>query len=231
MLSVMKTEERGLARRLRHEEGLPIKEIARRVGVSKSSVSLWVRDIELTEEQQQVLRDRNPAYNRQLSGTMIQAANRRAERIAYQDAGRRRAAEGNALHLAGCMLYWAEGAKNRNQVGFSNSDPDVVRFFVDFLRAQFDVRPVEIALTCYLFADHLQRQREIERFWLEVAGLPQTSLRKSHVNVYSKYSQKKRRNRLPYGTVKVVVSRTRVVQSIYGAIQEYAGFTRPEWLE
>jgi hypothetical protein len=51
------------------------------------------------------------------------------------------------------------------------------------------------------------------------------------VNVYSKYSQKKRKNKLPYGTCRVVVSRTRVVQSIYGAIQEYAGFTRLAWLD
>jgi hypothetical protein len=66
--------------------------------------------------------------------------------------------------------------------------------------------------------------------WL-VMGLQANSLRKSHVNLYSKYSEKKRVNRLPYGTVKVVVNRTRIVQSIYGSIQEYAGFDRPAWLE
>jgi hypothetical protein len=51
------------------------------------------------------------------------------------------------------------------------------------------------------------------------------------VNVYSKYSQKKRRNKLPYGTCKLVYNDTRTMQSIYGAIQEYAGFDRPEWLD
>jgi hypothetical protein len=51
------------------------------------------------------------------------------------------------------------------------------------------------------------------------------------VNVYSKYSQKKRKNKLPYGTCRVVVHRTRVVQSIFGAIQEYGGFSRREWLD
>jgi hypothetical protein len=51
------------------------------------------------------------------------------------------------------------------------------------------------------------------------------------VNVYSKYSLKKRANKLPYGTCRVVVYRTRVVQSIYGAIQEYGGFDRPAWLD
>jgi transposase len=48
MFSGMKTVERDLARELRRVEGLPIKEIARRLVVSTSSVSYWVRDVELT---------------------------------------------------------------------------------------------------------------------------------------------------------------------------------------
>jgi hypothetical protein len=51
------------------------------------------------------------------------------------------------------------------------------------------------------------------------------------VNVYSKYSLKKRANKLPYGTCKLVVHSTRIVQTIYGSIQEYGGFDRPEWLD
>jgi len=35
---------------------------------------------------------------------------------------------------------------------------------------------------------------------------------------------------LPYGTTRVTVHSTRVVQIIYGSIQEYGGFKRPEWL-
>ena len=231
MFSKMKTAERQLARSIRRDEGAPIKEIARRVGVAPSSVSRWVRDIRLTPAQEQELLRRNPAYNRQLSGTAKQAANRRVERIAYQDDGRRLALQGEGCHVAGCMLYWAEGEKDRNAVRFSNSDPEMVRFFVSFLKTYFDLRDEEIRITCYLFADHVQRQREIEHFWLEVAQLSTQSLCKSYVNVYSKYSQKKRVNKLPYGTVRVTVTRTRVIQSIYGSIQEYAGFDREAWLE
>ena len=65
----------------------------------------------------------------------------------------------------------------------------------------------------------LERQQEIEQFWLETLE-----------RVYSEYSKKKRTNRLPYGTVRVCVHSTELVQSIYGAIQEYGGFERPEWL-
>jgi transposase-like protein len=227
----MKTEERKRARQLRRDEGLPIKEIARRVGVSTASVSVWVRDIELTAEQHEALRMKNPAHNQLLSGRAVAVANRRAERVAYQAGGRQAARRRNAQHLAGCMLFWAEGGKARNQLRFTNSDPEMIRFFVRFLRTCLDLRPEDIAITCNLFADHVSRQRENEFVWLATAGVPPSSLRKSTLNVYSKHSGRKRQNKLPYGTCRVTVSRTSITQHIFGAIQEYAGFRRDAWLE
>ena len=129
------------------------------------------------------------------------------------------------------MLFWAEGSNRRNGVRFTSSDPAMVRFFLEFLRRYFDFPDDAVRVTCNLFADHVGRQREIEHFWLELLELPRTCLCKSTVNVYSKHSQKKRKNKLPYGTCRLVVNRTSVVQSIYGSIQEYAGFDRPQWLD
>jgi hypothetical protein len=107
----------------------------------------------------------------------------------------------------------------------------MVGFFVKFLKTYWSLRDEDIRITCNLFADHAAEQRDIERFWLDIANLSRESLRRSTVNVYSKYSKKKRQNRLPYGTCRVTVCRTRVVQAIYGGIQEIAGFTRDAWLE
>ncbi|MBA2643261.1 MAG: hypothetical protein H0U82_10080 [Actinobacteria bacterium] len=136
------------------------------------------------------------------------------------------------LHVAGAMLYWAEGDKgSRNSARLTNSDPDLLVMFVRFLRTYFELPNEKLRVTCNLFADHLDRQVEIEQFWLDLLELPRTCLCKSSVNVYSKYSQKKRRNKLPYGTTRVGVNSTQVVQSIYGSIQEYGGFERPDWLD
>ena len=129
------------------------------------------------------------------------------------------------------MLFWAEGDKARNAVRLANSDPQVLRLFVRFLQECYGAEADRIAVTCNLFTDHADRRLEIEQFWLDTLKLPRTCLRPSIVNVYSKYSQKKRRNKLPYGTCKVVYCDTATVQSIYGAIQEYAGFDRPAWLD
>jgi len=129
------------------------------------------------------------------------------------------------------MLYWAEGGKNRNSIRLTNADPAVLAFFARFLREEFAVEDRAMTVYCNLFADHVDRQLEIEQFWLDTLGLPRSALRKSMVNVYSKYSEKKRANKLPYGTCRLVVYSSRIVQTIYGSIQEYGGFDRPEWLD
>lgn len=134
-------------------------------------------------------------------------------------------------YAAGCMLYWAEGAKARNTVKVINADPQVLVFFIRFLREEFAVPDDHFRVYCNLFTDHAGRQRQIEEFWLGELELPRACLRKTVLNTYSKYSQKKRQNRLPYGTTALVVHSTRIQQTILGSIQAYGGFDRPEWLD
>ncbi len=84
----VKLVEREAARRLRREDGLAMGVIAERLGVAKSSVSVWTRDIQLTEEQHERLRQANPIYNQQLRGQEGRRASARAARLAAQEHGR-----------------------------------------------------------------------------------------------------------------------------------------------
>ena len=59
--------------------------------------------------------------------------------------------------------------------------------------------------------------------------MPRSCLRKGAVNRTSKASLG-RRPPLVYGTARVTVCSTFLVQSIYGALQAYGGFERPDWL-
>jgi hypothetical protein len=129
------------------------------------------------------------------------------------------------------MLYWAEGSKARNTVQLTNSDPELLAYFLRFLRRHFEVENSRVRLACNLFADHVERQLETEDFWLWRLDLGRESLRRSTVNTFSKYSQKKRTNKLPYGTAALIVHSSRIVQTIYGSIQELGGFERSDWLD
>lgn len=210
-------------------EGASIKEIEHALGVARSSVSRWVRDVELGPEQRARLIER-VRLGPIVAGERKAAVARKIRR-GYQEQGRQLGRERDATYASGCMLYWAEGAKHRNSVKLTNSDPDLLAHFVHFLKRHFNVSNAKLRIYCNLFADHVAHQTEIEDFWLAHLGLGSDSLRASTVNTYSKYSQKKRVNKLPYGTTSVVVHSTRVVQTIYGSIQELGGFDRPEWLD
>jgi hypothetical protein len=99
------------------------------------------------------------------------------------------------------------------------------------VRAFFPLRDEQIRVTCYLYADHHDRQRQIEEYWLALLGLDHSSLCRSIVNRISRSSKRKRFRMLPYGTCRITVNRTDVIQSVWGSIQEYAGFQRDAWLE
>jgi hypothetical protein len=199
------------------------------LGVSQSSVSVWVRDIELASAQREALASRNPALDPAFNGSRTRARRALTQRLAYQAEGRRLALREGPEFVAGCMLFWAEGSRDRNAVKFTNSDPAMMAFFMRFLRSHFAVTDDIVTVWCNLFADHLERRQEIEQFWFDTLNLPRSSLGKSTVNIYSKHSSKLRKNVLPYGTCRVSVYRTRIVQMLYGAIQELAGFDRPYW--
>ena len=135
------------------------------------------------------------------------------------------------LHAIGCMLFWAEGSKEVNLAQLVNSDPALLRLFARFLRHYFDVPDEKFRVKCNLFADHLERQRDIEQFWVDKLELPRSCLTKSTVNTYSRSSKGTRQGKLSYGTCRLTVCDVRIAQHLYGAIQEYGGFERPEWLE
>lgn len=213
---------------MRRDEGLSVGQIAGALDVSKSSVSLWVRDIALSPAHQ--ARYARLAQQVAANGTAGNRAKARAKRVEDQDDGRRRARLRDPLHIAGCMLYWTEGSKERNSVMLANSDPDMLRLFLRFLRRCYSVSDDQVTLTCSCFLNNGLTLEEIEAWWLERLGLPRACLRKSVVNRGSSAGKGYRRT-LPYGTARLAVHSTRIVQSIYGALQEYAGMTRPEWLD
>jgi transposase len=228
-----KLAERALARELRRS-GMAYKRIASRIGVSASSVHLWTKDIELTEEQKSLnLRGPGGPQNPELVRRRAErwAARCRASRLACQEDGRRQARERDLLHQAGCMLYWAEGAKSRNTIKFSNSDPQMALFFRRFLTDALAIELDEIVMTLNVYTNNGMAIDEIERYWLDLLGLPDTAVRKHTLDHMPTSSSGQAKNKLPYGVCTLRVGSTWLLQHIYGAIQEYAGFDEPAWLD
>lgn len=207
--------------------GAPVRRIAGTLGVSVSSVAAWTRDIELTPEQ----RTANLARAAAVRGPAWSEKNR-LRRRSYQQEGRARARRGEPLHIAGCMLYWAEAKKGRNAAVLSNSDPAMCTLFCRFMRECFAVSSDRLTFSINVYTNNGRSIDEIEAFWLDTLDLPPSSARKHMTNHFPTSSSGKKRDKLPNGVCTIRVAKsTRIVQHIYGAIQEYAGIECPEWLD
>jgi len=99
-------------------------------------------------------------------------------RSEWQEEGRQRARDSNPLHLAGCMLYWAEGSKVRNSLEIANSDPNMLRLFLRFLRQEFPIEAGAVSFRLNLYTDNGLSVEEVEEFWLARLELPSSCLRK-----------------------------------------------------
>ncbi|MDO8264939.1 MAG: helix-turn-helix domain-containing protein, partial [Candidatus Parcubacteria bacterium] len=110
-----KFKEKNIALKLR-KKGNSIKDIAKKIGVVKSSVSRWCRDIELTKKQIQKLGEKMKAGA--YKGARVQYA-RRIERIKkYEQIGINRIGRlsDRDFLLSGLALYWGEGTKKNRKV-------------------------------------------------------------------------------------------------------------------
>jgi hypothetical protein len=222
------------ARRMR-SLGFSYKVIARTLGISPSSAFNWTHDIDLTEGQRWELLygPRGPWHPADVARRAeTWRLKNQAHRRGWQLQGRERARATDPLHMAGCMLYWAEGAKNRNNVLIANSDLHLIRFFKVFLTECFEIPEEDLTLRLNVYLGNGMSLRAIEDRWLDGLGLSRASLRRHTINHFPTSSSGRKRARLPYGVGFLRVLRsTWLAQHIYGAIQEYGGFEEPRWLD
>ncbi|MFF9146261.1 hypothetical protein ACF1BN_15515 [Streptomyces sp. NPDC014861] len=179
-----KDDLRERARELRLQ-GMTYDRIQVELGCSKSSISLWVRDLPKPER-------RPPAEQARL-------ANRKRweHELAVRDE-RRRATKADAartvgemsereLLLAGVALYWAEGTKDepydrRETVNFVNSDPGVIQLYLAWLR----LLKVERGRLSYRVMIHATADVEAaEHYWADLVGVPVPALQKTTIKKHN----------------------------------------------
>ena len=130
-----KDDLREKARELRLQ-GWTYDRIQVELGCSKSSISLWVRDLPKPERRDPTEQAKLAARKRWEHELAVRDEERqRTKAAAASEIGTLTARE---LFLAGVALYWAEGTKDkpyarRERVTFVNSDPDVIRLFLAWL--------------------------------------------------------------------------------------------------
>jgi transcriptional regulator with XRE-family HTH domain len=158
-----KLREQQRARELR-AEAWTLADIATELGVSKSSVSLWVRDVEF------VPRPRNRGHLSQRPHPLHLAKLAEIERCRREGVERIGQLSEREFLILGLALYAGEGSKRSGDVVFANSDPRMILVFITWLRHFFEIDERRLRMRLYLHAD-LDVDAAIA-FWSELTAVP-----------------------------------------------------------
>jgi hypothetical protein len=166
-----KLAEQQQARRLRRT-GLPLAEIAASLGVAKSSVSLWVRDVEFTPL------PRPPRGRRRAPNALQRRKQAEVDRLIEEGRARVGRLSEREFLVAGVALYAGEGAKRDGALSFANSDPRMIHFYCCWLRRFFEIDELRLRVRLYLH-DGLDLPSAID-YWSALTGIPASQFGKPY---------------------------------------------------
>ena len=161
-----KLVEQQRARELR-ADAWTLQDIATELGVSKSSVSLWVRDVEFTP------RPRNRGHPSMTPHPWHLRKLAEIERCRREGVERIGQLSEREFLVLGLALYAGEGGKTQGEVRFANSDPSMILVFITWLRRFFEVDELRLRMRLYLHED-LDLEAAVE-FWSALTVIPAPS--------------------------------------------------------
>jgi len=190
------------AKLLRRKKGLSYKEIADKIGVSKSSIKLWCENVILNPEHKKRLYTKQILALSEGPHSSHERRNKEIENIVKNGENEiKLPLSVETYKLAGAALYWAEGNKTKH-FAIANSDPYLIRFMVTWLHDMLDVQPKNIKAHLNIYPQ--QNERLLKIFWSELTKIPIENFGKSFIKPESKNYKK---NTLYYGTIKIRVFR------------------------
>ena len=214
----MKVIEKEKARMLR-KKGYSINQIVKEAGFTKSSVSIWVRDIVLTKVQRKKLSERGRSVESIEKRRLIRLYNEWVKRQIIIDTAKKDFTKISLeeLKLIGIILYLGEGGKTERGIArLSNSDPVVIKIMMRFFREICQVPEKKFRGNIHTFA-HADIVKT-EKYWSKISGISRNQFHKTYIKPSSASLQK--RYTLPFGTFSINVCDTRLFLTIIGWIEK-----------
>ena len=170
---------RGISLR---RQGYSFAEISEQLGISKSTASLWLRNVSIDNAGIKRLIARGD--NGRAKGI---ASNQRRIQTAWQKMADNSVLIDNNLEqrsvdeckLLLAMLYWGEGAKRSRSLIFMNSEPEMIKAFIFLMRKSFSIDESKFRVVIHLHDYH--DKEEMVDYWSRV-----TDINKKQIRVYNK---------------------------------------------
>ncbi len=208
----MKFKEKIKAIQLR-KQGKSYSEILKKISVSKSTLSLWLRDIELTKKQKKLLL--KGRQKSRYAGAKARQKQRVEKTKKIIELAKKEAKKNykNSLFLSGLMLYWAEGDKSdiQEEVKFTNSDLVMIKLMIKWFQNICKVPKNKFRIALHIHTLHCRAN--IEQYWSKITKIPLTQFHKTQIKPTS---LKHRKNPLYNGTCAVIIYNKNLFRKIKG---------------
>jgi hypothetical protein len=200
-------------------------------GISKSTLSLWLKEIVISKEAIEALgkRTQKKSLEALLKRNKNQTNLAIQRKTKHQDVARAQIDPLSMpeLLLIGAALYWAEGYKRprlrggheitSHPISLTNADPKLLRMFLRFISEICSVPREKIRISIRIFK-HLNPEHVLA-YWSNILEMPRENFTKPTVVVSRSSMGKKPFNRLPYGVVQIRINDTNLFHTIMGWIE------------
>ncbi|MBU4369141.1 helix-turn-helix domain-containing protein [Patescibacteria group bacterium] len=209
--------EKAIKLRLEEKSYSQIKKI---LGISKSTLSYWLRDYPLSKQRIRELRDCNEQRIERFRETMRKKREMRLKEIYNEQKRIWLPLTKREKFFAGLFLYWGEGHKDlRGPVGVSNTDPDIIRFILYWLTKILKVPREKIKIALHLYKD-MDIQKE-HLFWSKILNLPLSQFRKPYIKKSSSL-RINHKGKFGHGTCRIYICDVRLGEKIMLLIKAIA---------
>ncbi len=212
-----KLKEKNKARALRRR-GLSYREIQKQVDAAKSTISRWCRDIILEPEQLERLKKKRltGSARGRIVGAKVQQQRRirktrKLKKKGIAEIGKLSKRE---RFIAGLGLYIGDGLKGDRAVGFSNSNPLIIRFMINWFREFLDIPDSRYRGQIWIH-DNLD-EKVAKNFWTDLTGIALKNFHKSYIAKNKKDSNKIRKKHHKYGVFSIKISSVDAQRKIKG---------------
>lgn len=199
------------------KQGESYSQIKKSLGISKSTLSYWLRDYPLSKQRIRELRDWNEQRIERYRETMRKKKEERLRECYKKQKKLIFPFSSRELFISGLFLYWGEGGKKREaMLGISNTDPAVIKFFIFWCAHSLGVPRNKFRIYLHLYTD-MDIDDEIN-YWSELLKLPRSQFGEPYIKKNSSL-RINHKGAFGHGTCNVSIGNARLAERILMSIQ------------
>lgn len=192
--------------------GRSYSQIKSELGVSKSTLSNWLRDYPLSQKRIRELRDWNEQRIERYRETRRKKREEILNAIYKRQKSRLLPLSKRELFIGGLFLYWGEGGKTKlGELTISNTDPAVIITFIHWLKKCFGVKLTVLRVRLHLYKD--MNVRKETKFWSSTLKIPISQFRSPYVKNSNRASLTYK-NGFGHGTCNVMLSGAKLAKEV-----------------